>query len=189
MSPTAGLLQHASRLLPVLEPRAALPWRLAALSAVPAGLSPVDPGGARRHAAAAGLAGPLLPLPAGDLRAHGLPVVPRAHVGAGPQPGAGAPRLEGPRAAPRQRRQGRLALLTARAPLPLARGFGAAPCLCRGGGLFSSFLFHFLTCCALTASGVVEYACFREAPSTPRAQLTDLVLSLNRHAVQYISVQ
>lgn len=117
--PTAPVLQHASHLLPVLEPPPARPRQHLPLPLPAAGLPLADPGGPRPHAAAAHLASALLLLPPGDVRPHGLLPVARAHVGAGPQPAAGVPRLDVPgRSAPRQQQE-RLAVLTVD-PAPLS---------------------------------------------------------------------
>lgn len=96
----------------MLEPPPARPRQHLPLPLPAAGLPLADPGGARPHAAAAHLASALLLLPPGDVRPHGLLPVARAHVGAGPQPAAGLPRLDVPRrAAPRQQQE-RLSVLT-----------------------------------------------------------------------------
>lgn len=96
-----AVLQHAPHRLPLLERPPPLPRPHFPIPLPESRLPLVVPGGSSGHAAAAHLAGAVLPLPPGDLRPHVLPDVPCPYLGFGSGAAVGLPRLDRPLLSPR----------------------------------------------------------------------------------------
>lgn len=107
-----ALLQHAPHRLPLLERAPPLPRPHLPIPLPEAGLQLVVPGGSSGHAAPARLAGTVLPLPAGDLRAHVLPDVPCPYLGLSSGAAPGLPRLDRALVSPSRKQEERRSLLT-----------------------------------------------------------------------------